>query len=89
MQGKKVAISQSNYIPWKEYFDMINMADEFVFYDGVQYTKRDWRNRNKSTQWTAMAHNPRIYKRKIQQNNHGSKNKWHFIMYFLVNRSIL
>lgn len=26
---------------------MIHMADEFVFYDDVQYTKRDWRNRNK------------------------------------------
>lgn len=25
---------------------MINMADEFVFYDDVQYTKKDWRNRN-------------------------------------------
>ncbi|MCK4765388.1 MAG: WbqC family protein [Candidatus Aminicenantes bacterium] len=44
--GKKVAIFQSNYIPWKGYFDIINMVDEFVFYDDVQYTKRDWRNRN-------------------------------------------
>ncbi len=25
---------------------MINLADEFVLYDDVQYTKRDWRNRN-------------------------------------------
>jgi hypothetical protein len=25
---------------------MINMVDEFVIYDDVQYTKRDWRNRN-------------------------------------------
>ena len=44
---KKIAIDQSNYIPWKGYFDMINMVDEFVLYDDVQYTKRDWRNRNK------------------------------------------
>jgi hypothetical protein len=44
---KTIAISQSDYIPWKGYFDMINMVDEFVFYDEVQYTKRDWRNRNK------------------------------------------
>jgi hypothetical protein len=42
----RVAISQSNYIPWKGYFDMINMADVFVIYDCVQYTKNDWRNRN-------------------------------------------
>jgi len=44
---KKVAILQSNYIPWKGYFDLINMVDEFVLYDDMQYTKRDWRNRNK------------------------------------------
>lgn len=45
--NKKVAIVQSNYIPWKGYFDLINMADEFILYDSVQYTRRDWRNRNK------------------------------------------
>lgn len=43
---KKVAILQSNYIPWKGYFDIINMVDEFIIYDCVQYTKNDWRNRN-------------------------------------------
>jgi len=44
---KKVAILQSNYIPWKGYFDLINMVDEFIIYDEMQYTRRDWRNRNK------------------------------------------
>ncbi len=44
---KKVAILQSNYIPWKGYFDLINMVDEFVLFDTAQYTKNDWRNRNK------------------------------------------
>lgn len=47
MSQKKVAISQSNYIPWKGYFDNIAAVDEFVLYDDMQYTKRDWRNRNK------------------------------------------
>ena len=47
MIGKKVAIIQSNYIPWKGYFDLINSVNEFILYDDVQYTKRDWRNRNK------------------------------------------
>ncbi len=42
-----VAILQSNYIPWKGYFDIANDVDLFVFYDDVQYTKRDWRNRNR------------------------------------------
>jgi hypothetical protein len=44
--SKKIAILQSNYIPWKGYFDLINSVDEFVIYDDVQYTKNDWRNRN-------------------------------------------
>lgn len=43
---KKIAISQSNYIPWKGYFDLINSVDEFVLYDDMQFTRRDWRNRN-------------------------------------------
>lgn len=44
---KTVVVLQSNYIPWKGYFDLIHDADLFIFYDDVQYTKNDWRNRNK------------------------------------------
>jgi hypothetical protein len=47
MAVKKVAILQSNYIPWKGYFDLIASVDEFIIYDDVQFTKNDWRNRNK------------------------------------------
>lgn len=43
----RVAISQSNYLPWKGYFDLIDCVDTFVIFDRVQFTKRDWRNRNK------------------------------------------
>jgi len=56
---KRVAILQSNYVPWKGYFDLINMVDEFILYDCVQYTNRDWRNRNRlktqeGTQWITV-----------------------------------
>ncbi len=44
---KRVAIVQSNYIPWKGYFDLVNSVDECILYDDMQYTRRDWRNRNK------------------------------------------
>lgn len=44
---RAVVVLQSNYIPWKGYFDLIHDADLFVFYDDLQYTKNDWRNRNK------------------------------------------
>ena len=57
--NKSVLIVQSNYIPWKGYFDMIRAVDEFVLYDDVQYTRRDWRNRNRiktagGTQWLTI-----------------------------------
>jgi len=56
---RKIAILQSNYIPWKGYFDIINDADLFIFYDDVQYTKSDWRNRNRiktpdGTKWLTI-----------------------------------
>lgn len=56
---KKVAILQSNYIPWKGYFDMIAAVDEFIIYDDMQFTKNDWRNRNiiktpKGTEWLSV-----------------------------------
>jgi hypothetical protein len=44
---KAVAIVQSNYIPWKGYFDLIRSVDEFILFDDMQYTRRDWRNRNR------------------------------------------
>lgn len=45
--SKRVAVSQSNYIPWIGYFDLIDSVDAFVIYDEVQFTRRDWRNRNR------------------------------------------
>ncbi|MFT4680707.1 MAG: hypothetical protein ACI9YU_000537 [Flavobacteriales bacterium] len=55
----KLAVSQSNYVPWKGYFDLISKADIFLIYDEVQYTKNDWRNRNliktrKGTEWLTI-----------------------------------
>ncbi len=58
-RNKKVAILQSNYIPWKGYFDLIAAVDEFIIYDDVQFTKNDWRNRNqiktpKGLEWLSV-----------------------------------
>ena len=44
---RTLVIIQSNYIPWKGYFDLLLQADHIIIYDTVQYTKNDWRNRNK------------------------------------------
>lgn len=45
--GKSIAIVQSSYLPWKGYFDLVNLVDEFVLFDDRQFTRRDWRNRNR------------------------------------------
>jgi len=43
----KVGVIQSSFIPWRGYFDFINSVETFIFLDDVQFTKRDWRSRNK------------------------------------------
>ncbi len=43
----RVGIIQSNYVPWRGYFDFIDDCDVFILFDDVQYTDRDWRNRNR------------------------------------------
>ncbi len=43
----KVGIIQSNFLPWRGYFDFIREVDVFVVEDDLQYTKGDWRNRNR------------------------------------------
>lgn len=58
-EPKKIFISQSNYIPWRGYFDLINYADAVVLYDEMQYSHGDWRNRNKiktpqGTKWLTV-----------------------------------
>lgn len=71
----RLAVLQSNYIPWKGYFDLIHDVDLFLFYDEVQYTKNDWRNRNKiktenGLKWLTLPCgydlNRRIYEVKIK-----------------------
>jgi hypothetical protein len=56
---RSVAIVQSCYIPWKGYFDLIASVDEFILYDDRQFTRRDWRNRNRiktpqGSQWLTI-----------------------------------
>ena len=41
------AILQPGYLPWLGFFEQMAVADVFVYLDDVQYTKSDWRNRNR------------------------------------------
>lgn len=66
--GPVVAVLQSNYLPWKGYFDIIRRADRVVFYDDVQFTKNDWRNRNRiktrtGLQWLSVPVGSNISRR--------------------------
>lgn len=42
-----VVVTQSNYLPWKGFFDLIRHADRLILLDNVQFTRRDWRSRNR------------------------------------------
>ncbi len=70
---KKVLITQSNYVPWKGYFDAIASVDEFILFDCAQYTRQDWRNRNliktaKGTRWlTVPVTIDGLYTQKIRE----------------------
>jgi hypothetical protein len=87
--SKKLAILQSNYIPWKGYFDLINSVDEFILYDDVQYTKNDWRNRNKiktpeGSEWLTIPvkknYGQKIRETVIQYSNWNRKH-WYSILH--------
>ena len=44
---KKVAIMQPYFFPYLPYFQIISMADEFIFLDNVQHIRRGWVHRNR------------------------------------------
>ncbi|MBI4384061.1 MAG: WbqC family protein [Nitrospinae bacterium] len=43
----RIAILQPSYLPWLGFFDQMAKVDTFVLLDDIQYTRRDWRNRNR------------------------------------------
>jgi hypothetical protein len=66
---KKIAILQPSYLPWLGFFDQMAQADTFVFLDDIQYTRRDWRNRNRVStkdEWNWITV-PVLQKDKFQQ----------------------
>ncbi|WP_424810485.1 WbqC family protein [Roseococcus sp. YIM B11640] len=45
--ARTVVVTQSNYLPWRGWFDMVRQAEDLILLDSVQFTRRDWRNRNR------------------------------------------
>lgn len=44
---KRISILQPGYLPWLGFFQQMERCDVFVLLDDVQFTKNDWRNRNR------------------------------------------
>ena len=42
-----MGLLQPAYLPWLGFFEQMLRDEVFVQYDDVQYTKKDWRNRNR------------------------------------------
>jgi hypothetical protein len=70
IKSMRVTILQPSYLPWLGYFEQMHRSDQFVLYDDVQFTRRDWRNRNRirvqeGSIWLTV---PVIQKNKFEQN---------------------
>lgn len=77
----KVGIIQSNFIPWRGYFDFIDDVDLFIYHDDIQYTKGDWRNRNKiktesGTMWLTVPVNYKSTSQRIHETTIDYSTKW-------------
>ena len=69
IKSMRVTILQPSYLPWLGFFEQMQRSDQFVLYDDVQFTRRDWRNRNRirvqeGSVWLTV---PVIQKNKYEQ----------------------
>lgn len=78
--GKRIAILQPGYIPWLGFFEQMAACDTFIFLDDVQFTKNDWRNRNriKTKEGIAWLTVPVVHKfgQKILEVRIDSRSSW-------------
>lgn len=77
----KVGIIQSNFMPWRGYFDFIREVDLFILHDDLQYTKGDWRNRNKiktprGAQWITVPVHYRHTSQLIEETTIDNSKLW-------------
>lgn len=77
----RVGVIQTSFIPWRGYFDFIASVDVFVFHDDLQYTKGDWRNRNKiktskGTEWLTVPVHYRNVAQLICETMIDSSTRW-------------
>lgn len=82
VQPMKIGALQTAYLPWLGFFDQIYQCDLFIIYDDLQYTRKDWRNRNRiktprGAMWLTVpvkAHD--AHKRRICQVEISGQGRW-------------
>jgi hypothetical protein len=47
LQGQVVGAIQPGYLPWLGFFEQADRVNIFLLFDDLQYTRYDWRNRNR------------------------------------------
>ena len=84
----RVVVLQPTYLPWMGYFDMMDEADIFVFYDDVQFSVQSWQQRNKiktAQGWTWLTvpvvrqFGSLINDTRINNNSNWNKKHWESI----------
>ena len=58
---------QPYFFPYIGYFQLINLVDEFIIYDNIEFTKKGWINRNRVLVNGEMEHDhiSRFHSKKI------------------------
>ena len=89
-EGLIIGALQPGYLPWIGFFDQVFHADLFILFDDLDYTKKDWRNRNRikgpnGVQWlTVPVQHPsgrKIHQVKIDEAQNWQHVHWKTIVH--------
>lgn len=77
----RCSVMQPTYLPWAGYFNLIALADVFVFLDDAQYSKNSFHNRNQYLQngeagWITVPVKKGSHDKKIAESLIDASNPW-------------
>ena len=76
-----LVVMQPTVLPWAGYFNLMHMADDFVFHDDIQLEKRSWQTRNRllfngKAEWISLPIEHTGEKQKISETRVILDKKW-------------
>ena len=76
-----LVVMQPTVLPWAGYFNLMHLADDFVFHDDVQLEKRSWQTRNRlllggKAEWISLPIEHSGEKQKISETRVILDKKW-------------